>query len=120
MRAIVIGAALLSLALVGCEQKPGPQGPQGQAGAPGPQGPQGAAGPPGPVGPPGPQGPVGAAGPKGDPGPSPSRAMRVVVGEKSVSCGDDEALVSIICSAGAPDGASCPDATQATGLCVRK
>jgi hypothetical protein len=116
MRAVVIGAALLSLALVGCEQKPGPPGPQGQAGAPGPQGPQGAAGPPGP------QGPVGAAGPKGEPG-SPaaaSRETRVVFGEKTVSCGDGEALVSIVCTAGAPDGANCPDATQATGLCVRK
>ena len=135
MRAVVIGAALLSLALVGCEQKPGPQGPQGQAGAPGPQGPQGQAGAPGPqgplgavgppgpigpVGPPGPQGPVGAAGPKGDSGMAPSREMRVVVGEKTVSCGDGETLVSIVCSAGAPDGVNCPDATQATGLCVRK
>jgi hypothetical protein len=119
MRAVIIGAALLSLALAGCEQKPGPSGPQGQAGAPGPQGPQGAVGPPGP---PGPQGPVGAAGPKGDAG-SPatsSRETRVVFGEKTVSCGDGEALVSIVCSAGAPDGANCPDATQATGLCVRK
>src|SRR5580700_8377330 len=116
MRLVILGAALLSLSLVGCEQKPGPPGPQGQAGAPGPQGPQGAAGPPGP------QGPVGAAGPKGEPG-SPaaaSRETRVVFGEKTVSCGDGEALVSIVCTAGAPDGANCPDATQATGLCVRK
>jgi hypothetical protein len=119
MRTIVLVAALLSLSLVGCEQKPGPPGPQGQAGAPGPQGPPGAVGP---AGPPGPQGPAGPAGPKGDPGApgAPSREIRVVVGEKTVSCGDGETLVSVVCSAGAPDGANCPDATQATGLCVRK
>jgi hypothetical protein len=117
MRAVVVGAALLSLALVGCEQKPGPPGPQGQAGAPGPQGPEGAVGPPGPPGPPG---PVGAAGPKGDPGTPVAPSLRVVVAEKAVSCGDGETLVAIVCSAGAPDGANCPDATQATGLCVRK
>jgi hypothetical protein len=117
MRTFIIGAALLSLILVGCEQKPGPPGPQGQAGAPGPRGPQGA---PGPAGPPGPQGPLGAAGPKGDPGPPPDRETRVVVGEKTVSCGDGETLVSIVCSAGAADGVTCPDASQATGLCVRK
>ena len=119
MRLVILGAALLSLSLAGCEQKPGPPGPQGQAGAPGPQGQQGAVGPPGPAGPPGPQGAAGPAGPKGDPG-APSREMRVVVGEKTVSCSDSETLVSIVCSAGARDGANCPDATQATGLCVRK
>jgi Collagen triple helix repeat (20 copies) len=116
MRAVILGVALLSLSLVGCEQKPGPPGPQGQAGAVGPQGPQGAVGPPGPSGP---QGPAGPAGAKGDPG-APSREVRVVVGEKTVSCGDSETLVAVVCSAGAPDGANCPDATQATGLCVRK
>jgi len=114
-----LGAALLSLSLAGCEQKPGPPGPQGQAGALGPQGQQGAVGPPGPAGPPGPQGAAGPAGPKGDPG-APSREMRIVVGEKTVSCSDGETLVSVVCSAGAPDGANCPDATQSTGLCVRK
>jgi Collagen triple helix repeat (20 copies) len=119
MRAVILGVALLSLSLAGCEQKPGPQGPQGQAGAVGPQGPQGAVGPAGPSGPSGPQGPAGPAGAKGDPG-MPSREMRVVIGEKTVSCSDSETLVSIVCSAGAPDGANCPDATQATGLCVRK
>jgi hypothetical protein len=119
MRLVTLAAALLALSLAGCEQKPGPPGPQGQAGAPGPQGQQGAVGPPGPVGPSGPQGAAGPAGPKGDPGAA-SREMRVVVGEKTVSCSDGEALVSVVCSAGAPDGANCPDATQATGLCVRK
>jgi hypothetical protein len=57
MGAGAIALALLSLVLVGCEQRPGPQG---EAGAHGPQGP---AGPPGPVG------AVGPAGPKGDEGP---------------------------------------------------
>ena len=101
MRAALLTVALLSLLLAGCE---GRQGAQGQAGAQGQQGPAGAAGP---------------AGPKGDPGAA-TREVRVVVGEKTVSCGDSETLVSIVCSAGAPDGANCPDATQATGLCVRK
>jgi len=119
MKAFILGAALLGLTLAGCEQKPGPQGPQGQAGAPGPSGPQGAAGPPGPPGSAGPQGPAGPAGPKGDPG-APSRELRVVVGEKTVSCSDGETLVSVVCSSGAPDGVNCPDATQATGLCIRK
>jgi hypothetical protein len=88
----------VSLALVGCEQKPGPPGPQG------------AAGPPGPPGPKGDVGPQGSAGPE----------MRVVVGEQNVSCGDDETLVSIVCPSGAPNGASCPTAGQTTGLCVHK
>ena len=110
MKTVILGVALLALSLAGCEQKPGPQG---QAG---PQGPQGLAGPPGP---PGPQGAAGPAGPKGDPG-MPGRELRVVVGEKAVTCNDGETLVSVVCSAGAPDGANCPNATQTTGLCVRK
>jgi hypothetical protein len=88
----------VSLALVGCEQKPGPPGPQGE------------------VGPPGPPGPKGDVGPQGSAGP----AMRVVVGEKNVPCGDDETLVSIVCSSGAPNGATCPSASATTGLCVHK
>jgi len=146
MRAAVLLVALLSLALVGCEQKPGPAGPQGQAGAQGPQGPQGAAGPAGPpgpkgdVGPPGPQGPKGEAGaqgpagPKGEAGPqgpagppgpkgeagAGGPALRVVTGEKTVACGNDETLVSVVCSSGSPDGAGCPSATQTTGLCLHK
>jgi len=200
MKAGTLALALLSLLLVGCEQKPGPAGPQGEAGAqgppvlggppglkgdaglqgaagppgpvgavgpagpkgdegpPGPAGPpglkgdaglQGAAGPPGPVGaagpagpkgdegPPGPAGPsgpagaVGPAGPKGDGGPpgppgpkgdqgGAALALRVVVGGKTVACGDDETLVSVVCSSGAPDGAVCPTATQTTGLCMGK
>jgi hypothetical protein len=35
MRAGALAFALLSLVLVGCEQKPGPSGPQGEAGAQG-------------------------------------------------------------------------------------
>jgi len=89
----------VSFALVGCEQKPGPPGPQGAVG---------------PAGPPGPNGDVG---PQGSAGPA---AMRVVVGEQNASCGDDETLVSIVCSSGAPNGASCPSASQTTGLCAHK
>jgi hypothetical protein len=128
MRAVLLTVALLSVVLAGCEQKPGTPGPQGQAGAPGAQGPvgpagaQGDPGPQGPVGPPGPQGaqgPVGPPGPQGAQGPA-GRGLRVVVGEKTVSCGEDETLVSVVCSAGAPEGPECPSATTTTGLCVRK
>ena len=35
-------------------------------------------------------------------------ALRVVVGAKTVACGQDETLVSVVCSSGAPDGAVCP------------
>jgi hypothetical protein len=180
MRAGALALALLSLVLVGCEQRPGAPGPQGEAEAQGPQGPagppgpvgavgpagpkgdegpQGPAGPPGPkgdaglqgpAGPPGPvgegpagpkgdegpQGPAGSPGPKGDglqgpagpagpPGPKGEQggaalALRVVVGERTVACGEDETLVSVVCSSGAPDGAECPAATQTTGLCMRQ
>ena len=113
MRAVVLTIALLGLVLAGCEQKPGPPGPQGQAGGPGP------AGPAGPKGDPGPQGPVGPAGPKGEQG-TPGRELRVVAGDKVVTCGEGETLVSVICSSGAPDGSSCPSATETTGLCLRK
>jgi hypothetical protein len=107
MRGIALSIALLSLVLTGCEQKPGPPGPQGQ---------QGVEGPAGPKGDPGPEGPAGPAGPKGDPG----TQLRVVAGEKTVTCEEGETLVSVVCSEGAPDGASCPHASQTTGLCVRK
>jgi hypothetical protein len=108
----VLIAVLLSLVLVGCEQKPGPAGPQGQAG------PQGVAGPAGPKGDPGPQGPAGPPGPQGQQGPA--AGLRVVVGDKVIACDDGETLVSVVCSSGTPDGASCPAGTQTTGLCVRK
>lgn len=119
MRAIALSVALLSLVLAGCEQKPGPPGPQGQAGLQGPQGVAGIAGPPGPAGPKGDPGPQGPAGPKGDQGAS-TRVFRVVIGEKTVTCDEGETLVSVVCSAGASDGASCPNATETTGLCIRK
>lgn len=93
MRAVVLTVALLSLVLVGCEQKPGPPGAKGD---------------------PGPQGPAGPPGPQGESG------LRVVVGEKTVSCGEGETLVSIVCSSGAPNGLSCPGATETTGLCIHK
>ena len=117
MKAMCLAVAMLSLVLASCS---GPQGPQGQAG---PQGQQGAAGPPGPTGPPGPAGPKGDPGPEGPPGPAgaSSPAFRVVTGEqKTVTCGDDEVLVSVVCSAGAPDGPSCTAGTTITGLCMKK
>ena len=106
---IAFGAmALATFLLVACS---GPQGPQGQAGASGekgdvgPMGPKGDQGPPGPIGPPGPAGITG---------------FRIVSGEKTVGCNEDEVLVSVVCSAGAPDGTECPAASTTTGLCVRK
>jgi hypothetical protein len=65
----------------------------------------------------GPQGPEGAPGPKGekgDPGPT---IFRVVTGNPSVSCADNEILVSLVCAVGAPDGSKC--ASNAVGLCIR-
>jgi hypothetical protein len=109
---IALGAiALATVLLVGCS---GPQGPQGQAGPPGEKGEAGPAGPAGPkgdAGPPGPMGPAGSAG---------SGGLRVVSGDKSVSCNEDEVLVSVVCSAGAPDGAGCSAGSTTTGLCMRK
>src|SRR6516225_7032558 len=84
---IAVGVmALASFLLVACS---GPQGPQGQAGPPGEKGAKGD------------QGPPGLAGSAG------SAGLRIVSGEGTVSCNDDEALVSVVCSAGAPDGAGC-------------
>lgn len=135
MKAAMVCVALTSIVLVACS---GPQGPQGQSGTPGPagakgeagsagpmgpSGPKGDLGPPGPAGQPGPKGDAGqqgATGPAGPPGPSGSAAFRVVAGGKSVTCNENETLVSIVCSAGAPDGAQCPAATTTTGLCLRK
>jgi hypothetical protein len=117
MKAMCLAVAMLSLVLASCS---GPQGPQGQAG---PQGQQGASGPPGPTGPAGPAGPKGDAGPAGPPGQAGASgpAFRVVTGEqKTVACGDDEVLVSVVCSAGSPDGPSCPAGTTMTGLCMKK
>jgi hypothetical protein len=93
--------ALAAFLPVACS---GPQGPQGQKGDQGPPGPMGAKGDQGPPGPPGPAG---------------SAGLRIVSGEKTVSCNEDEVLVSVVCSAGAPDGAGCSAGTT-TGLCMRK
>ena len=98
MRAAFLCVALLSLVLAGCEGRPGPQGQAGAQGPPGPAGPEG---------------------PKGDPGPSGQAGFRVVVGEKNVECADNEVLVSVVCSAGAPDGPKCPEANTTTGLCLQ-
>ncbi len=95
---------------------PGPQGAMGPAGPKGDQGPQGAVGPAGPKGD---QGPQGAMGPAGPAGPAAS-ALRVVTGQKSVACNQNEVLVSIVCSSGTPDGSYCPTATTTTGLCMLK
>jgi hypothetical protein len=111
MRSAVGTIALATVLLVGCS---GPQGPQGQAGPPGEKGEAGPAGPAGPKGDAGPPGPAGPAGSTGTAG------LRIVRGEKSVSCNDDEELVSLVCSAGAPDGTECPAASTATGLCMHK
>ena len=107
-------AILTMLTVGGCGQPvPGPQGPPGPAGVQGPAGPAGAQGPQGPAGPPGP------TGPKGDPGPAP--ALRLVTGTDTVRCGDDEALVSLVCASGATDGTKCATpGTAATGVCMRK
>jgi|SRR5581483_1680132 len=100
----------------------GPPGPQGAIGPQGPEGKAGSQGPAGPAGengPPGPQGPAGPPGPKGDGGSA--ATFRVVTGTGSVSCPDNEQLVSLLCASGATNGAKCaaPD-IAATGLCVPK
>jgi hypothetical protein len=51
---------------------------------------------------------------------STSAGLRIVSGVKTVSCDDDEVLVSVFCSAGAPDGAGCSAGITATGLYMRK
>ena len=111
----------LGLLMAACS---GPQGPQGQAGPPGPAGQKGDAGPAGPAGPQGPQGvqgPQGQAGPVGPGGPAGSSAPRVVTSSNGpVTCNDNEVLVSLVCSLGAPDGAACAAGSVATGLCSRK
>ncbi len=117
MRAAPLSIALLGLLLAACS---GPQGPQGQAGAPGEKGLAGPAGPAGPMGPLGAKGDPGPQGQAGPPGPAGSAGFRVVTGEKTVACGANEMLVSVVCSAGAPDGAGCPTATTTTGLCMLK
>ena len=116
--ATVITVCILSFALAGCFE-----GPQGQAGPPGEKGTAGTAGPMGPKGDPGPPGPIGPAGPKGEagsPGAAGTAAFRIVTGDKTVACNENEVLVSVVCSAGAPDGSGCAAGSKATGLCMRK
>ena len=48
-----------------------------------------------------------------------NKQLRIVSGEKTVSCNADEVLVRVICSEGAPDGAGC-SAGSPTGLCMHK
>src|SRR5215469_15860467 len=47
------------------------------------------------------------------------KQLRIVSGEKTVSCNADEVLVRVICSEGSPDGAGC-SAGSPTGLCRHK
>jgi hypothetical protein len=108
MKVAVVTMALSTFLLVACS---GPQGPQGQAGPAGEKGEKGDQGPPGPKGDQGLPGPAGSAG---------SAGLRIVSGEGTVSCNDDEVLVSVVCSAGAPDGARCSAGNTTTGLCMRK
>jgi hypothetical protein len=117
MRIGFISVALLGVLVAGCSGPQGPQGEQGKAGAEGPQGVAGAAGPKGDSGSPG---PMGLPGPKGDAGPPGSTAFRIVTGAGTLACDANEALVSIVCATGAPNGAQCSDQSTATGLCVRK
>ena len=115
MKIAVSMMALASFLLVACS---GPQGPQGQAGPPGEKGAKGDQGPPGSTGlkgdqgPPGPTGPKGEQGPPGPAGSAGSAGLRIVSGQKTVSCDDDEVLVSVFCSAGAPDGPGVPQESQ--------
>ena len=109
MKVAVGTMVLATFLLVACS---GPQGPQGQAGPPGEKGAKGDQGPPGPKGDQGPPGPAGSAG---------SAGLRIVTGEGTVSCTEDEVLVSVVCSTGAPDAARCSAGSkQTTGLCMRK
>ena len=48
-----------------------------------------------------------------------NKQLRIVSGEKTVSCNADEVLVRVICSEGSPDGAGC-SAGSPTGLCRHK
>jgi hypothetical protein len=108
MRAVTIAATgLMSLALAGCFEGPkgaqGDKGEQGVAGPPGPkgdagpQGPQGVAGPPGPKGEPGPAGPPGAKGERGPIGLTGAPGLRMITSAASISCREDEMLVSAYC-----------------------
>jgi hypothetical protein len=49
-----------------------------------------------------------------------NKQLRIVTGEKTVSCNADEVLVSVVCSEGAPDGAGCSAGSTTTGVCMHK
>ena len=49
-----------------------------------------------------------------------NKPLRIVSGEKKVSCNVDEVLVSVVCSEGAPDGAGCSAGSTTTGVCMHK
>jgi hypothetical protein len=49
-----------------------------------------------------------------------NKQLRIVSGEKKVSCNADEVLVSVVCSEGAPDGAGCSAGSTTTGVCMHK
>lgn len=115
--AATVAAIAFAFVLTGCEQKPGPAGPKGDAGVAGakgdagpagPAGPKGDAGTVGPAGTAGPAGPVGPtgvagpAGPKGDVGPkgdagAPGISPRVVKGSGTIACEAGEEVVAVTC-----------------------
>jgi hypothetical protein len=131
MRPLIPLLIAVGFTLAACEGPVGPggkqgaQGERGPAGPVGPQGPQGVAGPPGPKGDTGPQGPMGPQGPPGEKGPQGAKgepgfsALRVVTGE-TVTCNQDEILVSLVCASGSPDCTRCSSGGNATALCMRK
>jgi hypothetical protein len=92
-RCIVLALLGVTLALAGFGGAQGAEGTQSEKGGPTPKGGTGDAG----------QGTAGI--------------FRVVTGDPSVSCASNEILVSLVCSAGAPDGSKCP--SRAVGLCMR-
>ena len=49
-----------------------------------------------------------------------NKQLRIVSGEKKVSCNADEVLVSVVCSEGAPNGAGCSAGSTTTGVCMHK
>ena len=49
-----------------------------------------------------------------------NKQLRIVSGEKKVSCNAYEVLVSVVCSEGAPDGAGCSKGSTTTGVCMHK
>jgi hypothetical protein len=49
-----------------------------------------------------------------------NKQLRIVSGEKKVSCNADEVLVSVVCSEDAPDGAGCSAGSTTTGVCMHK